>query len=207
MNANNVRVELFVSPHAVTQFQLRIAPLQESVARKVIEDGICQAANVRVLPDGETLRVRTARPFPYEFRAYCVFDHERGHRVVTTIVWGDSRATRKRKFGVRRLVAALGASRRRKAVTSYRTPKRRIRPEPHAPVLLPSAYCLLLTAFSSRVLPLDHPLRVHLRRRGGLREALDLGSTQFQIRSFQIVFQLRHLISADDDRGDAGLGQ
>ncbi len=60
---------LFVTPHAVTQFQLRIAPLEESVARKVIEDGICQATNVNVLPDGATLRVRTKRPFPFEFRA------------------------------------------------------------------------------------------------------------------------------------------
>jgi hypothetical protein len=40
------------------------------------------------------LRVRTRRPFPFEFRAYCVFDHERGHFVVTTIVRGGSRATR-----------------------------------------------------------------------------------------------------------------
>jgi hypothetical protein len=41
--------------------------------------------------------VRTVKPFPYEFRAYCVFDHQRGHRVVTTVVRGDSCVTRKRK--------------------------------------------------------------------------------------------------------------
>lgn len=50
-----------------------------------IRAGVSLAGNVRVLPDGETLRVRTRRPFPFEFRAYCVFDHERGHFVVTTI--------------------------------------------------------------------------------------------------------------------------
>jgi hypothetical protein len=76
-----------------------------------IRAGVRQATNVRVLPDGETLRVRTVKPFPYEFRAYCVFDHERGHRVVTTIVWGDSRATRKRRaFARLNSVAASVAS-------------------------------------------------------------------------------------------------
>lgn len=97
INASNVDLEFFVTPHAVTQFQLRIAPLEESVARKVIEDGICQATNVNVLPDGATLRVRTKRPFPFEFRAYLVFDRQHGHSVVTTIVRGDSSVTRKRK--------------------------------------------------------------------------------------------------------------
>ena len=87
----------FITPHAIEQFQKRIARLSDERAREVIRAGIGQATNVRVLPDGETLRVRTRRPFPYEFRAYCVFDHGRGHRVVTTIVWGDSRATRQRK--------------------------------------------------------------------------------------------------------------
>jgi hypothetical protein len=91
----------FVTPHAVEQFLKRIARLGDEQAREVIRAGVSQAANVRVLPEGETLRVRTVKPFPYEFRAYCVFDHERGHRVVTTIVWGDSRATRKRKLSGR----------------------------------------------------------------------------------------------------------
>lgn len=66
-------------------------------ARQIILAGIRQATNVRVLPDGETLRVRTQRPFPFEFRAYCVFDVERGHVVVTTIVRGDSNITRKHR--------------------------------------------------------------------------------------------------------------
>lgn len=89
--------DLFITPHAIEQFQKRIARLGDEQAREVIRARVSQAANVSVLPDGETLRVRTVKPFPYEFRAYCVFDHERGHRVVTTIVWGDSRAKRKRR--------------------------------------------------------------------------------------------------------------
>lgn len=97
INANNVGVEFFVTPHAVTQFQLRIAPLEEAAARDVILAGIRESTNVSVLPDGVTLRVRTRRPFPYEFRAYMVFDERRGHRVVTTIVRGDSSVTRKRR--------------------------------------------------------------------------------------------------------------
>ena len=52
---------------------------------------------LRVLPDGMTLRVRTQHPFPFEFRAYCTFDVERGHLVVTTVVRGDSNITRKHK--------------------------------------------------------------------------------------------------------------
>lgn len=104
----------FITPHAIEQFQKRIARLGDEQAREVIRAGVSQAMNVRVLPDGETLRVRTVKPFPYEFRAYCVFDHARGHRVVTTIVWGDSRATRKANFGVRRLVAALDGAKEEK---------------------------------------------------------------------------------------------
>jgi len=89
--------DLFVTPHAVEQFQQRIAPMDAAKARQMILDGIRQSTNVRTLPDGATLRVRTQRPFPFEFRAYCVFDAERGHPVVTTIVRGDSNITRKHK--------------------------------------------------------------------------------------------------------------
>jgi hypothetical protein len=89
--------DLFVTLHAVEQFQQRIAPMDEAKARQMILAGIRQSTNVRVLPDGETLRVRTQRPFPFEFRAYCVFDAERGHPVVTTIVRGDSNITRKHR--------------------------------------------------------------------------------------------------------------
>jgi hypothetical protein len=45
----------------------------------------------------ETLRVRTRRPFPFEFRAFCVFDEARGHFVVTTIVRGDGSVRRKHR--------------------------------------------------------------------------------------------------------------
>ncbi len=89
--------DLFVTPHAVEQFQQRIAPLDAAKARHVILAGIRQATDVRVLPDGATLRVRTRRPFPFEFRAYCTFDGQRGHLVVVTVVRGDSNVTRKHK--------------------------------------------------------------------------------------------------------------
>jgi len=89
--------DLFVTSHAVEQFQKRIAPMDTARARQMILDGISQATDVRVLPDGTTLRVRTRRPFPFEFRAYCTFDVERGHPVVTTIVRGDSNVTRKHR--------------------------------------------------------------------------------------------------------------
>ncbi len=89
--------EIFISPHAVTQFQERIARLGDEKARDFILSGIRQASDIKVLPDGSTLRVRIKRPFPFEFRAFCVFDIERGHFVVTTVVRGDSASTRKRK--------------------------------------------------------------------------------------------------------------
>lgn len=86
-----------VSDHAVAQFQARIAQLDAVVARRIIREGIQASDNVNRLPDGNTLRVRTRRPFPFEFRAYCVFDHTRGHHVVATIVRGNSSVTRKRR--------------------------------------------------------------------------------------------------------------
>lgn len=89
--------DLFVTPHAVTQFQRCIAAMDDGAAQQMILDGILRSRNVRVLPDGATVRVRTRRPFPFEFRAFCVFDQERGHFVVTTIVRGDSNVRRKRK--------------------------------------------------------------------------------------------------------------
>lgn len=89
--------DLFVTPHAVEQFQQRIAPMDADKAQWMILAGIRQSTDVRVLPDGATLRVRTRRPFPFEFRAYCTFDVERGRPVVVTIVRGDSNITRKHK--------------------------------------------------------------------------------------------------------------
>lgn len=87
----------FVSPHAISQFQKRICPLDGAMASRIIADGVNQAVNVARLPDGNTLRVRTRRPFPYEFRAYVVFDETRRSWVVTTVVRGDSCVTRKQR--------------------------------------------------------------------------------------------------------------
>ncbi|MBO0797224.1 MAG: hypothetical protein J2P31_00220 [Blastocatellia bacterium] len=90
---------LSVSPHAISQFQERIAPMEESKARLFIMAGIIRSTNRKLLPakNGypETIRVRTRRPFPFEFRAYCIFDEARGHFVVTTIVRGDCSVRRK----------------------------------------------------------------------------------------------------------------
>lgn len=90
---------LVVTSHALEKFQQRIAPIEETKARHVILAGIRQASNTKLLPDGNTLRIRTRRPFPFEFRAFCVFDAERGGWVVTTIVRGDSKVTRKQRRG------------------------------------------------------------------------------------------------------------
>jgi len=88
---------VFISPHAVTQFQRRIAPMSRAAAAQFIREGIQLAENVRQLTDGLTWRVRTRRPFPFEFRAFVVLDLERGHFVVTTITRGDGSVTRKRR--------------------------------------------------------------------------------------------------------------
>jgi len=70
--------EVFITPHAVTQFQRRICTAERRAG--VADDyGGRQPGHQRSrLPDGETLRVRNMPPFPYEFRAYCVYDHGRG---------------------------------------------------------------------------------------------------------------------------------
>lgn len=100
--------ELFISAHAVEQFQQRIAPMNEMQARFFIGAGIHQATNRKLIPANaehpETWRIRTKHPFPFEFRALCVFDAERDCHVVKTIVRGDSCVTRqhKRRHGGRR---------------------------------------------------------------------------------------------------------
>jgi hypothetical protein len=91
------RERIYVSSHAVEQFQQRIAEMPIAKARAFIRAGMRVAENVKLLPDGNTLRVRTRRPFPFEFRAYVVFDTARNCWVVTTIVKGDSNVTRKQK--------------------------------------------------------------------------------------------------------------
>ena len=93
--------ELFISPHAIEQFQQRIAPMNEMQARFFIGAGIGQATSRKLIPASaehpETWRIRTKHPFPFEFRAFVVFDQERGHYVVTTIVRGDSCVKRQHK--------------------------------------------------------------------------------------------------------------
>lgn len=71
--------------------------MPKAKARAFIRAGIQVADNVKLLPDGNTLRIRTRRPFPFEFRAYCVFDEQRGCFVVTTIVRGAGSVTRKQQ--------------------------------------------------------------------------------------------------------------
>ena len=88
---------LQVSTHAIEQFQKRIAAMDDHKVRRFILDGIRQAENIKIQPDGVSLRVRTRRPFPFEFRAYCVFDPDKLAYVVTTIVKGESNVTRKQK--------------------------------------------------------------------------------------------------------------
>ncbi len=94
---------VFISTHAVAQFQRRIAPMSRAAAAQIIREGIQLATNVRQLPDGLTWRVRTRRPFPFEFRAFVVFDLERGHYVVTTIVRGDGSVRRKHRRHAQRI--------------------------------------------------------------------------------------------------------
>lgn len=86
---------IFVSPHAVEQFRRRIVRLEFTTAREIIALGIRQSGNILLLPDGATWRVRTRRPFPYEFRAFCVYDEQFQSFVVATLVRGDSCVTRK----------------------------------------------------------------------------------------------------------------
>lgn len=94
---NRLTDQILVSAHAIQQFQRRIAPMDDAKALEFILAGIQLSENVSVQPDGRSVRVRTRRPFPFEFRAYCVFDEECGHFVVTTIVRGDSNVKRKRR--------------------------------------------------------------------------------------------------------------
>lgn len=93
-----------VSPHAITQFQQRIVLTDDDKARRFIQAGVLQSSNRKLIPAKgdypETLRIRTRRPFPFEFRAFCVFDGVRGGWVVKTIVRGDSKVTRKQRRAV-----------------------------------------------------------------------------------------------------------
>lgn len=92
-----VLANLHISEHAVEQFRKRIAPMSEERTRFFISEGIRYSMNFKIQPDGTSLRIRTRRPFPFEFRAYCVYDAEKLAYVVTTIVRGNSNVTRKQQ--------------------------------------------------------------------------------------------------------------
>ena len=91
------RENVVVSFHAVEQFQARISQLPEKIVREIIEKGVKTTDKVKLLPDGGTLRIRTRRPFPFEFRAIIVFDYEQNCSVITTILKGDSWKIRKQR--------------------------------------------------------------------------------------------------------------
>jgi hypothetical protein len=91
------REKIVISWHAVEQFQARISLLPEKVVREIIEKGVKTTDKVKLLPDGGTLRIRTRRPFPFEFRALLVYDEEFECPVVTTVLKGDSWKVRKQR--------------------------------------------------------------------------------------------------------------
>jgi hypothetical protein len=98
-----------ISQHAVEQFQSRIAPMTDERARFFIREGIRLSTNIKLLPDGGTLRVRTRRPFPFEFRAFCVFDAARQNWVVATVLRGGYSVTRKHQRRAAAAQAQVGA--------------------------------------------------------------------------------------------------
>lgn len=57
----------FVTPHAVRQFQARIAHLPYELALAAIIRGLSKPANTRPTSNGRAVRVRVRRP--YQFRA------------------------------------------------------------------------------------------------------------------------------------------
>lgn len=92
----NVNLEnLFISGHAVRQFQLRIKRLSFEEAQQIIAVGILQAEDILTLPDGKTWRVRGRAPYPFEFRVFIVFDERFDEFAVKTLVRGDSTKTRR----------------------------------------------------------------------------------------------------------------
>jgi hypothetical protein len=91
------REKIVISWHAVEQFQARISLLPEKVVREIIEKGVKTTDKVKLLPDGGTLRIRTRRPFPFEFRALLVYDEEFECPIVTTVLKGDSWKVRKQR--------------------------------------------------------------------------------------------------------------
>lgn len=88
---------MWIETHAVEQFQARISQLPEKVVREIIENGVKTTDKVKLLPEGGTLRIRTRRPFPFEFRALLVYDEELEAPVVTTVLKGESWKLRKQR--------------------------------------------------------------------------------------------------------------
>lgn len=91
------REKVVVSFHAIKQFQERITQFPEEVVRKIILEGVTNTEKVKLLPDGGTLRIRTRKPFPFEFRAILVYDEGFQCPVVTTVLRGDSWKVRKQR--------------------------------------------------------------------------------------------------------------
>lgn len=91
------RERIVVSFHAVEQFQARISNLPEKIVREIIEKGVKTSEKIKILPDGGTLRIRTRRPFPFEFRALLVYDEGHEMPVVTTVLKGESWKLRKQR--------------------------------------------------------------------------------------------------------------
>ena len=75
----------FVTPHAVHQFQARIAPhLDFDAARDAILDGLAQLSNSRRRLDG-SVRVRVRRPYPFRAVVMAPPDDRRLPAVVTIL--------------------------------------------------------------------------------------------------------------------------
>lgn len=77
----------FVTPHAVRQFQSRIAPgLDFERARAAILTGLADFANIRPTPNGQAFRVRVRRPYAFRAIVRPAADGEGALPVVVTIL-------------------------------------------------------------------------------------------------------------------------
>ncbi len=80
----------FVTPHAVRQFQDRIALLTYEQALAAIIHGLEQYSNIRPLSNGVGFRVRVRRPFPLRAIIRPPQDGTGELPVVITILKGDT---------------------------------------------------------------------------------------------------------------------
>lgn len=96
----SIRGNFFVTPHAVHQFQRRIADIGYERARDCILDGLAyHAMPLRWGRDTQCyrVRVRSATGYPYDFRAV-IGPPEAGKRlpvVMTILISGATRAARR----------------------------------------------------------------------------------------------------------------